>query len=299
MKVIARWLVPIALAAAGPALPARAEDPAPVRRITILYDAFGAPSPLKRGWGFSALVEYGGRRVLFDTGATVADFEHNIRTLDVDLTRLDAVIISHRHGDHTAGLTHLLSVNPTVPIYTPIEAAFFKSGAPRGFFAPQPDLPPSLRYFDGKPPDKVASDTPWGDGTFIPVATTTEIFPGFFVFSTQSQKPGSMEMNEVALAIRTPQGLAVVVGCSHPGIEKILAAATAIDSRLYTAVGGFHLVLTGVPEVERVARVLHDDLKLARIAPAHCTSELGFAVFRTQFEDRFDEAGLGAVLPLP
>jgi hypothetical protein len=42
-------------------------------------------------------------------------------------------------------------------------------------------------------------------------------------------------MNELSLAIRSPKGLAVIVGCSHPGVENILVAATQIDEQLYTA----------------------------------------------------------------
>jgi 7,8-dihydropterin-6-yl-methyl-4-(beta-D-ribofuranosyl)aminobenzene 5'-phosphate synthase len=103
----------------------------------------------------------------------------------------------------------------------------------------------------------------------------------------------------VSLAIRTPRGLAVVVGCSHPGVEKILAEAAKIDSRLYTVTGGFHLVLTPAEEVQRVAGALHDTLKIERVAPGHCTSELGFAVFLERFKERFDRAGLGAVISLP
>ena len=74
------------------------------KRITILYDAFGPPSSLKMDWGFAALIEYNGRRILFDTGNNAKIFEHNVNQLNVDLTRLDAVVISHRHGDHTSGL---------------------------------------------------------------------------------------------------------------------------------------------------------------------------------------------------
>ena len=106
-------------------------------------------------------------------------------------------------------------------------------------------------------------------------------------------------MNEVSLAIRTPKGLAVVVGCSHPGVEKILENAAKIDPRLYTVTGGFHLVLTPQDEVQRVADILHDTLKIERVAPGHCTSELGFSVLMDRFKERFDRAGLGTVIPLP
>ena len=215
------------------------------------------------------------------------------------ITRLDAVVISHRHGDHTTGLTCLLDVNSAFRIYAPQEGAFFKSGGISGFFEPHPGLPPELRYFDGKPPERFVSGTPWEKGNFEIVTKTTEIFPGFFVLSTRSEKPGTLEMNEVSLAIRTPRGLAVVVGCSHPGVEKILESAARIDPRIYTVTGGFHLVLTPQAEVQRTADFLHDLLQVERVAPAHCTSELGFAIFMERFGERFDRAGLGSVIYLP
>lgn len=293
--VIARLLM-IAISAGVSAPSAGAE----IKRITNLYDAFGAPSSaLVKDWGYAALVEYGGKRILFDTGNHADTFERNVKALGVDLARLDAVVISHRHGDHTSGLTYLLKVNPGVTIYVPQEGAFFKGALPRDFLQHQPDLPRSLQYFEGKDPERWSSGSPWQEANFKIVTGTTEIFPGFYALSVQSQKTGTVEMNELSLAVRTPEGLAVVVGCSHPGVEKILARAAAIDSRLFTVTGGFHLVRTTEPEVRRVAGVLHDVLKVQRVAPAHCTSELGFSVFRKLFGERFDEAGLGAVITLP
>lgn len=269
------------------------------RRITILYDAFGPTSALVKDWGFAAFVEYGGKRILFDTGNNAKIFEHNVRQLGIDLRQLDAAVISHRHGDHTSGLGYLLEVNPDVRIYAPQEGAFFRGPIPPGFLTPQPGLPPELRYYDGKAPERFISGTPWEKGKFEIVTKTIEILPGFYVLTTRSQKPGTLEMNEVSLAVRTPKGLAVVVGCSHPGVEKILEEAVKIDSRLYTVTGGFHLVLTPQEEVQRTAAALHDTLKVERVAPGHCTSELGFAVFLDRFKERFDRAGLGTVIPLP
>jgi 7,8-dihydropterin-6-yl-methyl-4-(beta-D-ribofuranosyl)aminobenzene 5'-phosphate synthase len=155
-----------------------------------------------------------------------------------------------------------------------------------------------MRYFDGKEP-VLRSGTPWPDANFQIVRGTTEILPGFFVLTTRSEKAGTREMNELSLAIRTPKGLAVILGCSHPGVENILVAAAQIDKQLYTAIGGFHLVLAPGEEIERVANVLHDTLGLQRVAPGHCTSEPGFAALMRKFRDRFDPAGLGAVLRLP
>ena len=273
-----------------------AED---VKRMTVLYDAFGPSSSLVKDWGFAMLVEYGGKRILFDTGNDAKVFEHNVRQLGVDLTRLDAVIISHRHGDHTSGLGYLLAMNPSVKIYAPQENAFFKSKPPVGFLEPEPSLPPELRYYGGRAPERWVSGTPWDTGNFHIVTQTTEILPGIYVLTTRSGKPGTLEMNEISLAVRTPKGLAVVVGCSHPGVERILEQATKIDPQIFTVTGGFHLVLTSREEVRRIADILHDTFKVQRVAPGHCTSELGFAVFIDRFRERFDRAGLGSVIRLP
>ena len=72
-----------------------------------------------------------------------------------------------------------------------------------------------------------------------------------------------------------------------------------IDPKIYTVTGGFHLVLAPQEEIQRVAGILHDTLKVERVAPGHCTSELGFAVFMDKFKERFDAAGVGAVIALP
>src|SRR5947208_17071893 len=86
-------------------------------QITVRYDAFGKTSTMKKDWGFSAYIEYGGKRILFDTGNDADIFAHNVAAKGVDLTKLDSAVISHRHGDHTSGLNHLLRVNPAVKIY--------------------------------------------------------------------------------------------------------------------------------------------------------------------------------------
>src|SRR6516225_7662394 len=84
---------------------AAAETP---NRVTILYDSFGKNPSLTTDWGFAALVEYGGKRILFDTGNNAKIFEHNVKALGVDLQNLDFVVMSHRHGDHMGGLAYLL-----------------------------------------------------------------------------------------------------------------------------------------------------------------------------------------------
>jgi 7,8-dihydropterin-6-yl-methyl-4-(beta-D-ribofuranosyl)aminobenzene 5'-phosphate synthase len=280
---------------------ATAQEPA--ARVTILYDAFGKPSAFKRGWGYSSLVEYGGKRILFDTGGNLADFTFNADALGVDLSRLDFVVLTHRHGDHTSGLHQVLKVNPTVKIYTPAEGANFDTPASAALVTLMKrrveSAPDDMHYFDGKYPERFASGSPWPGAQFTQIRTPTEVAPGFWLVSTQSDSPGTREMNEVSMAIKTPQGLVVVVGCSHPGIEKILQAVTKIDSRLYSVFGGLHLVDVSDPEVSALVTRLRDKWKLERAAAGHCTGEFAFSELNRIFGPRFDHAGVGAVIPLP
>lgn len=275
----------------------------PPARVTILYDAFGKPSNLKRGWGYSALVEYGGKRILFDTGGESSDFVFNVKTLGVDLTRLDLVVLSHRHADHTSGLNYVLSLNPGVKVYIPGDPAIsitLIGGPLMKLIQRKVDtVPEDIRYFGGQPPAKMAAGTPWPGAQFSQIRDLTEVLPGFFLFSTQSDVSGTKEMNEISMAIKTPKGIIVIVGCSHPGIEKILAAASKVDTRIHAVFGGFHLVDIPDTEVTRMATAFKEQWKIERMAPGHCTGQFAFAEFIRIYGSNFDRAGLGTVIALP
>jgi 7,8-dihydropterin-6-yl-methyl-4-(beta-D-ribofuranosyl)aminobenzene 5'-phosphate synthase len=283
------------------ALPATAQE-APAR-VTILFDAFGKTPGLKHGWGYSALVEYGGKRILFDTGGHQDDFAANVKALKVDLTKLDFVVITHRHGDHTSGLNHVLKLNPGVQIYTPVEPANFDTPMGPGLV----DLikrrvdsaPDDMHYYDGKFPSRFASGSPWLGAKFTQVRAPTEVLPGFWLFQTQSDVAGTREMNEISMAIKTPQGLVVVVGCSHPGIEKILDGATKIESRVYSVFGGFHLVDMPDPEVTSMVGRFKDKWGFERVAAGHCAGEFAFSEFNRVYGAKFDRAVVGASIALP
>ena len=93
--------------------------------------------------------------MLFDTGGDTDDFAYNVKTLSIDLTRLDFVILTHRHGDHTSGLSYVLSLNPGVKIYTPVDTAVFGRGGQVGALGKLiqrkvDSVPEDLRYFRRK-----------------------------------------------------------------------------------------------------------------------------------------------------
>ena len=296
-------LVLLALAIIPPAADAGATVPRespPPARVTILYDAFGDRPDLTRDWGFAALIEYGGKRILFDTGNNADIFGRNIRSLKVDLRTIDFVVVSHRHGDHTAGLNYLLRINPTVKIYAPKEGfGVFGAALPGTFFRTDSALPARMRDFDGSPPAELRFGSAWPQANFTWIDSTTEIAPGFFVISTVSKTPGTLELRELSLAVRTPRGLVLLVGCSHPGIETILEATRSVGAHVHLIMGGLHPVNTPDPEILRITHALLDDWHLDLIAPGHCTGEPAFAALQAAFGPRYRYAGLGTVIALP
>ena len=269
-------------------------------RITILYDAFGQSSDMIEDWGFAAFIEYGGKRILFDMGNNAATFEHNVKARGVDLTDLDFAVISHRHGDHTSGLNYLVAVNPDVPIYAPKENfGVFGAALPGTFYARDESLPAEMRYFDGHPPETLHFGTPWPEGDFHWLSQTTEIEPGIFLIVLKGSWGVDLDVMEVSLAIDTPDGVVLIVGCSHPTIEKIVETAAQVTGRpIHLVFGGTHLLPAKPPEIERIAVSLRDRLKVEWIAPVHCTGEPAFAILRKDFGDRYLYAGLGTRLEL-
>ena len=76
-------------------------------KLTILYDNEAWNKNLKSDWGFSCLIETPGKNILFDTGASGKILLSNMRKLSIDPSIVDAVFISHRHWDHTGGISAL------------------------------------------------------------------------------------------------------------------------------------------------------------------------------------------------
>ena len=117
-----------------------------------------------------------------------------------------------------------------------------------------------MRYFDGAPPEVMKFGTAWPGANFELIDKTTEIAPGVHLIALISDKPGTLELKELSLAIDTPEGVVLVVGCSHPGIDKIVAAAAAINTRIHLIAGGLHLVVAQDADIAKVVTVLRDTL---------------------------------------
>ncbi len=294
MSVIVSVWILSSCATASPTS-AAAETP----RITILYDAFGKDAAMTKDWGYAALVEINGKRILFDTGDDPAIFAKNVKAKGVDLTKLDFVVLSHRHSDHVSGLSYLLSVNPKVKIYAPKEGfGIFGSDLPSKFYRKDEALPAEMRYYSGTPPEIMKFGTVFPGANIQLIDKTTELVPGITLIALVSDAPGTKELKELSLAINTADGIVLLVGCSHPGIESIVAEAAKINPHIHFIAGGFHLVVAQDPAIEKVATTLHDTYKVDFIAPGHCTGEPTFAALQRTFGDHYLYAGLGTTLNL-
>ena len=138
-------------------------------------------------------------------------FAQNVKVSGVDLKKLDFAVISHRHGDHTGGISYLLTVNPQVKIFAPKEGfGVFGASLPGTFYRQDASLPDYMRYYNGKPPQMMTFGTPWPSANFVLIDGVTEAAPGISVIATVSQTPGTLELHELSLAIETPKGLILV-----------------------------------------------------------------------------------------
>jgi 7,8-dihydropterin-6-yl-methyl-4-(beta-D-ribofuranosyl)aminobenzene 5'-phosphate synthase len=155
-----------------------------------------------------------------------------------------------------------------------------------------------MRYYGGHPPETLEGGTPWPGANFVPISQKTEVAPGMFILPGVSTTAGTMELKELSLAIKSPQGVILIVGCSHPGVERILPEAATIDPHISILFGGLHQIQASDVEVDRIAGVLHDQYKLDRVAPGHCTGEPEFAALKRAFGDHYGYAGVGSVIDL-
>lgn len=297
-----------------------AQQPRQTIEIINLYDAFGRELPgVVHDWGFSALVLYRGKTILFDAGTSARSLEQNVNVLKLDLAKVDVAILSHSHFDHLGGFDYLINKNPKVKIYLPND--FTGVGAPSKF--PFQDREPGAaqqlskdeQYFRGARKTDGFPVLPTGrfwqnDHEFVTEAK--EILPGLKLVPTKStltgtfnryppfdQSPNLNGLPELSAVFSTSEGDILISGCSHSGIENIVRASKPDERKgIRLVMGGFHLITYDRAQVTVVATTLRDELKVAAVAPAHCTGHLGFSVFRRAFGPNYKFFGLGERLVL-
>ena len=169
--------------------------------LRILYDN-EATSGLRSGWGFSCLIN---DHLLFDTGASAETLLFNMQKLDVNLDKIDKIVLSHNHGDHVGGIGIITKLTRT-QVFVPSS------------FSMQFKI--DLKSFPHVDVIEVDGMTQIQDRIY----TTGELGRG---------------IKEQSLVVQTDKGIIVVTGCSHPGLGKIIEVASELGE-IYGVIGGFH-----------------------------------------------------------
>lgn len=231
-------------------------------KLTIVYDNNPYDQRLKTAWGFSCVVDLGEASILFDTGGNPDILIENMAELDVNMSKIEMIVLSHIHGDHVGGLFGVLERNSHVKVYVP--ASFsedFKSKI-KGYGCEVVEVKDATKICEG-------------------VATTGELGTG---------------IKEQSLIVNTSKGVVVVTGCAHPGVANIVNKAKELTGEeIHLVLGGFHLVGKTKNEISSIITQLKD-LGVESVAPCHCSGDLARAMLKESFGENYVDSGVGKII---
>jgi len=234
-------------------------------------------------WGFAALVEVDGYRLLFDTGHREDTVVRNAAELKVDLSNVTDVILSHNHLDHTGGL---LTLRRSLAAKSP--RALSRAHVAPGIFLPRREV--GQGDSEANPMPSIREAYTAGGGTIVEHARAEKLAPGVWLTGPVARRhpeknypkrwrivtaDGAVEdtiPEDQSLVVETGDGLLVVTGCGHAGIGNILAQAREMvpGAPVRAVVGGLHLLdaddATLVWTAERMR-----EAGVRKLMGAHCT----------------------------
>jgi 7,8-dihydropterin-6-yl-methyl-4-(beta-D-ribofuranosyl)aminobenzene 5'-phosphate synthase len=235
--------------------------PGKTQKITILYDNYIHKTGCTADWGFSCIIDLNGKSILFDTGTKEDIFFHNINELDVDLSRVNKVVISHNHADHTGNLMGFLKQNNKVLVYMPYST-----------------------------PSRFLEEIRTTGAKVINEKDPVDLENGYSLTGELGKQIG-----EQSLIMDTPKGLVVVTGCSHPGIVNIVKRAKELRKKdIYLVVGGFHLMNHSDSAVKEIIQEFRN-LGIKKVSATHCTGDKAIQLFKEAYGDDYIPAGVGKV----
>ena len=225
-------------------------------RIKVLFDKGALYKKLNTGWGVSFLVD---DKILFDTGEKGEWLLKNMRSLGVDIKKIEAVVISHDHWDHTGGLWEVLNKRKGLKVYS---------------------CPGFSKEFKDKAKEAQAE--------LIEAGNLTEISQNIFI---TGEIPGGYHgkyMPEQAIVLKTKNGLTVITGCAHPGILKMVNKVKAKfpNEPVYFVLGGFHLMESDKRAIEIVAENFKE-IGIIKAGPTHCSGEAAEGIFKKYYKRNF------------
>jgi len=274
-------------------------------RITTLSENTTGLRSFLGELGLSILVETDEVNILFDTGQSISA-SHNAELLGIDLSRIDKIVLSHGHFDHTGGLRQILRrIGKEIEIIAHPDMWAVKYKCREGQEAEYIGIPfhrqtlESLgaRFNLTTEPVRI-TDNIMTTGE-IPMVTDYEgIEPYLVVKEEGSFKPDKL-LDDQALIIKTRAGLVVILGCAHRGIINTLYHARKLTGvkAIDMVVGGCHLMDATEERVWLTIAALKE-LGVQRIGVSHCTGLPAAAIMAQEFGDRFFFNNAGTIINL-
>ena len=268
-------------------------------RVTVLTDNIGF-GQLKGEWGLSFHIEYEGRRILLDTGGSGL-FRTNAESLGIDLSSVDAAVLSHAHYDHSLGMQDFFEVNDKAAFYlSPYASEDCYAGW--RFLSRYIGLPKGIlsRYASRiRRPEGVARIFP---GVFIVPHST----PGLDRTGRKAhmyRRTGALcyrvddFSHEQTLVLKAADGLVILNSCSHAGadviVDEVKKAFPADTVRAY--IGGLHLFRLNDKEVADVAGRIRA-AGITGLYTGHCTGERAYGILRQELGDCVHQFHCGMVI---
>tara|TARA_B100000214_G_scaffold341053_1_gene287941 strand:- start:741 stop:1694 length:954 start_codon:yes stop_codon:yes gene_type:complete len=237
-------------------------------------------------WSFSALLESDEESILFDTGFDENTVLHNANLLDKDLSKVEKVILSHFHGDHTGGLIKLrktfMNKNPNAFSVVYVAEGFFeqrfdKDGNLRGFIGGFDEVTDFIKETKKigitfkiiNEPIEVARNLVLS-GPVERIYEDVVVSPGFYV-KENNKLVDDLLQDDQSLGIKTDKGWYMMSGCGHAGMMNTAHKFQTIDNRdIFGAIGGFHLFRSSDDVISETAHFLKD-FGLRQLVGGHCT----------------------------
>ena len=263
-------------------------------RITTLSENCADRGYLLAEYGLSIVVETDDVNILFDTGASISA-SYNADVLGIDLSKIDKVVLSHGHYDHTGGLRQILGkMGKEVEIiaHPDIWAAKYSRSQGRkdrynGIPFQRQELERLGANFNLTTKPVRITDSIMTTGEVPMVTDFEEIEPVFFVKQDSSWQPDKL-LDDQALIINAEPGLIVILGCAHRGPINTLYYAqqlTGVKS-IHTVLGGSHLIHASEERIRLTIAALKE-LGVQRLGLCHCTGLPAIMLIDHEFEDKF------------